>query len=275
MKYLLALLLLMSGLAFAQSSPKASSDTIAPASAAITAAQMSEKDYYKMMYEQAKESAQASNTQTWSALAVMGGLVGLVILIQSLSNYRINTSKINEGIATQGAEIQRAILGAASTQVAADLLATQTRVQELERQLRESINRELDRAKDAVTTLLSSQKELIMVNSAKIEVINKRGINALKIYLELAEHKITEDKYDEVVAWGLRDSLMGLSEPKELLKPEYDKLMNLMPYIKVRNPLLLSLLNSALDNLTIYEHIPVVPGVYTSYTRNVIKHIHI
>jgi hypothetical protein len=264
MKYLLVLLLL-SGPAFAQSSQRVPAISMPPTKAAplpVAVAQMSELDYYKKMYEQSKESAEASNTQTWAALAVVAGLTGIIILIQSISSYRINTSKIKGEVATQSVEVQRAILAAVSAQVAADVLANQTRIQGLEVQLREAINRELDAYNAAAQTALSTYQAQLqeglsnqfelsrdLMNAEKL-FAKGEYLNAFRTMLGVAEIRVAQKPSDGNAGFMLWPFLKALQEIQE---SDLNRLTALIEQLKGGGTLSYSFLADSLGKLQIYR----------------------
>lgn len=260
MKYILALLLLLSGLAFAQLHPKTDTAITQAKPLLATGTQMSELDYYKKMYEQAKESAQASNTQTWSALAVVGGLVSLIIIIQSLSTYRLNLLKIKEAVANQGAETQRVALTEINNQIAADRLATQSRIQEIERQLTATINRELDGIKMTQADVLAKQQANIKSLEGKITGVKQEFVlrdaqkqalagdtwnilQAVGATLDIAKIRVEEDKIDFPFFQSVLEVVKQM--PTRLLIQDFEKMSTITDALKAKDSPIYSTWDSA------------------------------
>lgn len=97
MKHLLAFLLLFSASAIAQPTlaPKANipSAIMAQATPIVTPV-MSEKDYYKMMYEQAKENAASANSRVEWTLECVVALVLFILGAQIFNIYRLNKKDV-------------------------------------------------------------------------------------------------------------------------------------------------------------------------------------
>jgi hypothetical protein len=213
---------------------------------------MSELDYYKKLSEQAAKSSESANTTTWSALGVVIGAVGFILL----ANYRLNTSRIKEEVATQGLETQRAILAAVSTQIAADILASQTRVQELERQIREK----LDGSVSQVTNRLISLEQELVLRDAKAILQHKSGaypeIDALRIYLRAAEIKITQPVLDNGF---FISGLQFLSAAREFPKEDADKIEAIMAVLKEKASIAYSFWAPIMENAPVYAGGPWKP----------------
>jgi hypothetical protein len=274
MKYLLTLLLFLSSQAFAQPKANAVPQHTAPAKRAqdsVGTKPMSEKDYYKMMYEQAAKSSDSSTTITWSALRVVIGAVGFILL----ANYRLNTSRIKEEVATQGTETQRAVLAAVSTQIAADLLATQSRVQDLERQLREATNREMDRAVRVIETQLQPlqtevlsikesandyKHELAFRDAQDLLIVKKEPFNALQKYLQVAAIKINESTFDNAFFLSGDQFIRAMDELQE---SDVKKIENIIEILEKNSAVGFDTLRRALENKPVYRHL--------GYTKQYIK----
>ncbi|MFD1873889.1 hypothetical protein [Hymenobacter bucti] len=213
MKYILALLLLLSRLALAQSTPNASiANSISAKSTqavSVTAPVMSEKDYYKMMYEQALASSTAANTLTQWTLASVAGIIVLVIGGQIFFNYRLGereTDAIRSDMQAQIAEVQTALLRRMSELGASNIATLETRAEAIEKQLQISIERNAlthqaeilkqeglwrKEVKDITVRLSDYWREFKLIE-AKEELAKGEAPFALRMFLVLAKRQVKE-----------------------------------------------------------------------------------
>jgi hypothetical protein len=135
---------------------------------------MSEKDYYKMMYEQAAAAAVNANTLTQWTLASVASVIVLVIGSQIFFNYKLSErelSAVRSDMQAQISEAQTALLRRMSEISQANLIVLETRTQAIDNQIRASTTRELDTYKQELNQQeLSWRREFIGLSKRLIHV---------------------------------------------------------------------------------------------------------
>lgn len=257
MKYLAAfylLLLLSISQCFAQAGAKATAMPIQktelallPASTKESTSLMSEKDYYKMMYEQALASSSAANTLTQWTLASVAGVIILVIGGQIFFNYRLGEreiSAIRADMQAQIADSQTTLLGRLSDISANNLQALESRAQAIDLRLQAAINRELDATKLSLQESISFQysefQDDIQRVTQQVSTVSYNNIAsniwdrghyeaAWTTLLEAAEPRITERYIDSYTCGVIGNYLL---ESKEFEESIYDNIARFASILK-------------------------------------------
>lgn len=215
MKILVLLLyLVLSVPSFGQPAPKPTNPTaIATQVAPATKVLVSEKDYYKMMYEQVKAEANAAHTDTQAAYAAMQsgystaitvilGVLAFITALQSLFSYRLNIQKI-ESFRTQiRAEIQdsqRTVLEALSTGHTANRDFLDTQIRGVEERLREMLTREVDIVRNQKANTPSSLNQQSDFNTNNYREITSLSTNIRAFLTEIKAKIMGADSLDEYV----------------------------------------------------------------------------
>lgn len=233
------------------------SPKVAPQSDAQPAdTRMSEKDYYKMMYEQAKESASGANTISWSALGLVVAVITIILAVQYFFNIRLNTVRldsIRDNMQTQVADSQTALLSRISDIAAANLQALETRAQAMDLRIQSTVNRELDATKSSLQETIAFQMQNILgdldslskqmstapsIVSAFAETEKGNYVYALQHYIKYAESRITPSHIDY---WTAHAGIGYIDRVKEYPEQVYDKIAELA-----------SILQGARDNAYIF-----------------------
>jgi signal transduction histidine kinase len=271
MKYLLLLLLLASAPSFGQSQSKAPPSPIAtaqPISPAATETKMSEKDYYKMMYEQAAASAAAANNITWATFGIVGTLFGIALLIQGISNGKLNTEKLN----TLRAEIEKQSASEIATGITALREEIQVLLTEQQRALlerissdatinRDAINRELSIYKSDLDKVLASQSQEISRAKAEILMLKNEPGSAFYQFLALCEADM-EAGQPPRDAPELSRTLSGF---KELELPVFERVRRVLEKVQAEYPgsLWPHTFASQLASIRVYQIVPTARGFST------------
>lgn len=218
---------------------------------------VTEKEYYKMMYEQAALSAANATALTQWALGIVVGVVTIILAVQYFFSFRINEEKINTIQAEMG---ERA--AAQENRLVADL---QNTVRRLEDSLRLQISNDLNTRKLEIESLLDNRFNPL-INSidrnelnAIMNIVNysiesnskKEKHYASELFIRYAQTKITSEKAD---AYTILNLLGFLRNIKELTQYQVDIVRKLIPLTSKANFGGVSdYLPEALDNVTIIE----------------------
>jgi hypothetical protein len=277
MKYLLALLLLLSAPAFAQSNLKAPAATIVPAKVAFGAAtQMSELDYYKQLSKQAADSVSSANTLSWSVFGLLVTVMLAILAFQFLFNIRLNKADISSIEDRMRAEIARAQAvqsGVLNELDAANRLAFETRIRAIETQLRIDINRELDTTKATLNSFLAVQERAIKLIEAEMQAGVSSASSSdymLPTYLALAEEFAPGEQIDVRI---LSRVSYYLKNVKSLKREDYERVLKIMPQLEARIPPFGSLVEDfrkIVDAISLYDMVPgEIPGSFNAqYYKN-------
>jgi hypothetical protein len=235
--------------------------------------QLSEKDYYKMMYEQAAASASTAQTITWSTLGIVVGLFAVALIAQAVSNAQLNTGKLN----TLRAEIEKQ----SASEIAAGINALRTEIQELvtgqQRALlkrissdattnRDAINRELDTYKSSLGERLLSQSQEISRAKAEILMLKNLPTSAFEEFLALCEAAI-EAGQPPRDTHGLLNSLVPV---KEIELTIFERVQKILEHVAYPEGLVERALAATLAGMRVYKHIPT-PGQPTAQMREYIE----
>jgi len=232
---------------------------------------MSEKDYYKGMYELASGSASSATTVTWSALAALLALIPISIGLQALFTYRLSRADvetIRAEMQTQVYNAQVALLEQLSTIAANQETTLNTRYAALETQLRDAVNRELDTYKKSIYDQFleykqTSKNEIISIQS-KLNKLYKdfeyasashmlekgQAFNGLQSYLKIAEEIINEDVIDTAF---FTNGTGFLAKTKELQVSDFIRIEKIMEVLKIKHPFIYPFWKSLVEKLPVYE----------------------
>jgi hypothetical protein len=200
-----------------------------------------EVEYYKQMYGQAAATASSSNAISWSALGLIATIAIGIVAVQFIFNFNVHKAEIkaikdsvNGLVVVETTRAQQAAIAAISAASEANTTRLDARVQELERQLRDTILREIASNKEALNARFNSAPLYTTTVSP-----NPPSSKQLELNILIGDLVGTLSKKGDtsVADIKLRSLIDLLNELREVDKPTYRRMVGLRGELIVRDDL--------------------------------------